>query len=98
MEDMKIIISSRVREKLDVKHDGVSIREIRECFANRDGKILIDSREDHLTNPLTRWFIAETNFGRELKICYMPIRDELHIKTAFEPDDDDRRAYREGNK
>ncbi|MCB4360910.1 hypothetical protein [Quatrionicoccus australiensis] len=95
---MKIIISSRVREKLDVKHDGVSIHEIRECFANRDGKILIESREEHLTNPLTRWFIAETNFGRELKICYMPIRDEFHIKTAYEPDADDRHAYREGNK
>lgn len=95
---MKIIISHRVKEKLDKKHGGVSFLEIRECFANRDGKILIESREEHLTNPLTRWFIAETNFGRELKICYMPIGDEFHIKTAFEPDDRDRHAYQEGNK
>lgn len=95
---MKLIISSRVREKLDTKHGGVTIDEIRECFANLDGKILIDSREDHLTNPLTRWFIAETNYGRELKICYMQIRDEFHIKTAFEPDNNDLHAYNEGNK
>lgn len=98
MTDMKIKISSKVKEKLLLKHGGVTLQEIQECFANIDGKILIDTREEHFTNPLTRWFIAETNKGRELKICYVPHSDEFHIKSAYEPDDDDRDAYNEGNK
>ena len=95
---MKIYISQKVQEKLDSRHGGVTLQEIRECFANIDGKILIGSRARHLTNPLTRWFIAETNRGRELKIAYMPLPDSFHIKTAYEPDDNDRNAYTEGNK
>lgn len=68
---MEIYISKAVQEKLDTKHGGVTMDEIRQTFANIDGKFLIDSRAEHLTNPLTRWFIAETNYGRELKIAFM---------------------------
>lgn len=81
---MKIYVSERVQEKLNTKH-GVTPDEIRQCFANRSGKTLIDKREDHLTDPLTRWFIAETNVGRKLKICFIPYTDQLVIKSAFEP-------------
>ena len=95
---MNILISERVQTKLNSKHGGVTINEIRECFANLDGRILIDTREDHVTNPYTRWFIAETNCGRELKVAYIPYTHEIQIKTAYEPDDSERNAYREGNK
>jgi hypothetical protein len=82
---MKIDISDRVLEKLNTKHGGVTLDELRQCFANRNGEYAIDDREDHLTNPLTRWFIAETNFGRKLKICFIPLPDRVELKTAYEP-------------
>jgi hypothetical protein len=82
---MKIMISDRVREKLNTKHSGVTLNELRQCFANRTGEYAIDDREDHLTQPLTRWFIAETNFGRKLKTCFIPYPDRVELKTAYEP-------------
>lgn len=92
---MKILISKSVREKLLVKHKGVSVEEIRQCFANREGPILIDSRATHLTNPVTRWFIAETDFGRQLKIAYMPMADKsIVIKTVYEPNEREISIYR----
>ncbi len=94
---MAIYISKVVREKLDVKHGGVSLDEIRECFANMDGKLLYDTRSEHLTNPITRWFIAETNYGRELKIAFMQMSGDIHIKTAYEPNEAEREAYEKGN-
>ena len=92
---MKIYVSDRVQEKLNTKHGGVSQNEIRECFANRTGRVLIDGREDHLTNPVTRWFIAETNRGRKLKICYIPYPDQRVIKSAFEPNAEELSIYGE---
>lgn len=77
-------ISSAVRTKLQTKHN-VSEREIEQCFDNRSGNFLFDDREDNRTDPATHWFIAETNRGRELKICFMHIDGNVHIKTAYPP-------------
>ncbi len=86
MVDLKIVLSSRVREKLADKHGGVTVDEIRQCFANMEKDPMIDGRAENLTNPVTRWFIAETDRGRLLKICYMPYPNkEYFIKTAYEP-------------
>lgn len=98
MNPMEIFISKRVQEKLDGKHGGVTMVEIRQCFANIDGRILNDVRANHLTNPITQWFIAETDYGRELKIAFLERHGNIHIKTAYAPNEDERRAYAEGNK
>lgn len=98
MKSMKIYISKRVQEKLDLKHDGVSMDEIRQCFANIDGKFLRDTRANHQTNPPTQWFIAETNYGRELKIAFIEREGNIHIKTAYSPNLDEISVYAEGNK
>jgi hypothetical protein len=83
---MAIVLSRRVREKLTDKHGGVTLDEIRQCFANLDRAPMIDHRAQHLTNPVTRWFIAETDRGRLLKVCYMPYPNgDYMIKTAYEP-------------
>ena len=95
---MEIYISKRVQEKLDSKHGGVTMTEIRQCFANRAGRFLNDVRADHLSNPITQWFIAETDFGKELKLAFIERQGNIHIKTAYAPNDDERRAYEEGNK
>ncbi len=87
-------ISSSVRAKLASKTPPVTEEEIVQCFANRTHKDLIDPREKNRTNPMTRWFIAETDFGRKLKIAYMPTTKEVVIKTAYDPSADELRIYR----
>lgn len=83
---MSLIISTKVRQKLANKQPPVTEEEIIQCFANKTGKALIDTREDHLTNPYTRWFIAETDYGRKLKVAYVPMGGSIHIKSAYDPE------------
>jgi hypothetical protein len=90
---MGLIISSSVRAKLASKTPPVAESEIIQCFANRTRQYLIDTRADNMTNPLTRWFIAETDFGRKLKIAFMPTTSGIVIKTAYDPNADELRIY-----
>ena len=46
---MKLILSPTIRAKLAHKTPPVSEQQVRECFANREGKFLIDTRESNLT-------------------------------------------------
>jgi len=82
---MKLLISQKVRAKLSDKEPPVSEEDIRQCFANRTGRFLTDTRAKNLSNPVTRWFIAETDFGRKLKICFVPLGDAIAIRTAYDP-------------
>lgn len=56
-----------------------------QCFANREGRYLIDSREQHKTVPPTQWFVASTDFGIWLKVCFVfdPVSRLIEIKTAY---------------
>ena len=47
---MSLVISPSVQRKLATKHS-VTKDEIEQCFMNHDGRYLIDSREEHATNP-----------------------------------------------
>lgn len=91
--DMKPIISSAVRNKLANKVPPVSEEDIIQCFANRAGRYLIDTRESNLTNPLTRWFIAETDFGRKLKVVFIPTKEGIVIKSTYTPNAEELRIY-----
>lgn len=92
---MPLIISKRVREKLANKQPPVTEAEIVQCFANREGRFLLDTREEHKTNPPTKWFIAETNYGRLLKVVFVRnIDGSIEIKSAFDPNDTEKRIYR----
>lgn len=90
---MPISISAGVIYKLAHKEPPVSRREVEQCFDNRSGGLLIDTREDHKTNPPTQWFIAKTNANRELKIVFMQKGDQILVKTAYEPNVDERFIY-----
>ena len=90
--DLNINLSEAVAEKLQQKHSVCQV-EVRQCFINRDGGLLEDTRNDHKTDPVTEWFIAETNKGRRLKICFVQIGSEIDVKTAFEPNDEEVRIY-----
>lgn len=82
MKNLKI--SAKILDKLKNNH-GVIRSEVEQCFANRNGRLLIDDRALRKTNPPTLWFVAKTNKGRLLKIVYIQIGSEVHLKSAFDP-------------
>lgn len=90
---LRFKISSRVCEKMKDKHN-VTEKELFECFENRNGKDLFDTRTEHITDPLTRWFLAYTNHCRLLKVVFIPRGDEIEIKSIYPPNDEEIRIYR----
>lgn len=90
---MRIKISPRIAQKMHEKH-GVSEKELLECFENRRGADLFDTRAEHITDPLTRWFLAYTNHCRLLKIVFIPVDGVMEIKSVFPPNEDEIRIYR----
>jgi hypothetical protein len=92
---MALVISQRVRDKLASKPTPVNEDEIIQCFANRLGEYLLDEREDNKTDPPTKWFVAETDYGRKLKVVFMHKEDVgVIIKTAYDPNSEEIRIYR----
>lgn len=89
---MGIRVSTRILEKLARKHN-VKKEEVDQCFANRNGKYLRDPRAEHQTNPPTQWFIAETDFGRRLKVVFIRNGSDIDIKSAFDPNQEELRIY-----
>lgn len=84
---MALKISTKVKAKLQQKHN-VKEDEIYECFATCEKSFLIDTREDHQTDPPTHWFISETDYGRDLKVVFILNEDgDIEIKTAYEPNE-----------
>lgn len=89
---MAIIISSKIAEKLKSKHS-VTEEEVDQCFSNRDGVFLTDTREDHRSDPPTLWFIAETDYGRLLKVAFVSRDGNIFLRTAYQPNAEEVRIY-----
>lgn len=91
---MAITLSPKIRSKLANKTPPVTIDEIQQCFANRKCGYLLDTREEHRSDPPTRWFISETDYGRLLKIAFI-VEDggNVVIRTAYNPNKDEIRIY-----
>ena len=87
-----LIISPKIREKLKIKHD-VRRVEIEECFLNRKGSVLRDLREEHHSDPPTVWFISETHQGRLLKVIFIKKEKFYYLRTAFEPNTEEKNIY-----
>jgi hypothetical protein len=79
---MTIRISPDVLEKITERN--IRVIEIDQCFLNRAGGLCDDTRAHHLTNPITKWFVAETDKGRLLKIMYVPTAEGVDLKSAYE--------------
>lgn len=92
---MALIISPKVLAKLAAKVPPVKPEEIEQCFANRTMLYLMDTREEHRSDPPTRWFIAETDYGRKLKVAFIPRGKDVYIRSAYDPSPEDI-AYYEG--
>ena len=90
---MPLIISRRIRTKLSGKAPPVTEDEIIQCFANRIGVYLEDDREQHRSNPPTQWFIAQTDYGRNLKVVFIQEDTDIYIRTAYVPNDEELRIY-----
>lgn len=85
-------ISSKVLEKLRTKHN-VTRREVEQCFENMERVLLFDDREDHKSDPPTLWFISRTNKNRLLKVAYIQKGQSVHLRTCYEPNDDEISIY-----
>ena len=90
---MGLVISARVREKLQHKIPPVTQEEIQQSFANRNGSYLKDEREQHRTNPPTQWFVAETDYGRKLKVVFILDGEDVIIKSAYDANATEQRIY-----
>ena len=62
-------------------------------FYNRTGIVLEDTRAEHQTEPPTVWFIAPTHQNRLLKIVYVLNDGVVYLKTAFEPNPQEKLLY-----
>jgi uncharacterized DUF497 family protein len=95
---LNLLIASSVAQKIRQKHN-ISVGEVEECFYNRTHSFLIDSREEHKTDPPTQWFLAKTDLGKTLKVCFIVNSGEISIKTAFSVDNQDliEMYYRKAN-
>lgn len=89
------IISTSVLAKLATKHN-VTEAEIEECFFNHMGQCVEDTREELRTDPATFAFISETNRRRKLKVVFILKSGNIHIKTAYEPNQADIDFYQAG--
>lgn len=93
---MKLQFSERILDKLKHLHN-VMPDEVEQCFDNRCAGLLEDTREEHLTDPATQWFIAETNQCRKLKVAFIrrTIRGvvRIDVRTAYEPNGEEIRIY-----
>lgn len=90
---MALEIAPRIRKKLAEKNPPVTEDEILECFGNRTGKYLLDIRAEHETEPPTRWFVAETDYGRKLKVVFIQAGKRVIIKSAYQPSQSVIRLY-----
>ncbi len=89
---MGIKISSAVILKLSQKH-GVTEEDVIQCFSNINGTFLIDNREQHKPDPPTMWFISTTDTGRQLKVVFIKREGDVHIRTAYQPNETEMLIY-----
>ena len=92
-----LVVSAAVLTKLRDKH-AVSVREVEQCFENLCGLYVEDDREDNRTDPPTLAFVATTNQGRALKVAFIFIDGNVHIKTAFDASPEDIAFYEKHGK
>ncbi len=95
---MRLIVSDAVKMKLLNRHK-VRIEEVEQCFVNVESSFIEDTRLANRTEPITEWFIAETDAGRRLKVCFMQMSDgSVQIKTAYKPDKVEEAIYERHSK
>jgi len=96
MHEMPNLITSEpILTKLGGKNPPINRTEVVQCFQNKSGKSLLDTREKHASNPPTQWFVAPTNAGRLLKVVYILRDGKVFLRSAFEPNADELYIYKQ---
>ena len=92
---MTLYISLKVRAKLAQVDHNVTEEEIVQCFANRYRGFCTDSRPEHQSPLPTQWFVAETDYGRRLKVMFLNdvAAKTIEIKSAYPATDEVTRIY-----
>lgn len=92
---MALNISLQVRAKLAQIDHNVTEEEIVQCYANRYRGFCTDNRPEHQTPLPTQWFVAETDYGRRLKIVFLHDlqSNRIDIKSAYPATDEVTRIY-----
>ena len=90
---MSLIISPKIAAKLSSKDRPVSRHEVVEAFANRSGAYLTDDREAHASDPVTLWFVAETDSGRRLKVMFIARDGNIYLRSAYDATAEVARIY-----
>lgn len=80
----RLVVSPRIRNKLAGKSPPVTECDIKQCFANLMGNYVEDTREEHRTDPPTKWFVSETDYGRKLKVIFVERGEGIYIKSAYD--------------
>jgi hypothetical protein len=71
-------------------------------FLTLEGTYLLDTREEHATEPPTVWFISQTSQGRKLKVVFIARKVgipgggravNVEIKTAYGPNEKEIEIY-----
>jgi hypothetical protein len=89
---VNIRISDDVLKKIAERN--IVPTDIAQCFQNREFGYCDDSRAKHLTNPITKWFVAPTDRGRVLKIMFVPDKGGVDLKSAYDATDEICRIYK----
>jgi hypothetical protein len=99
-ENMTLHISLKMRAKLAQADHNVTEEEIIQCFANRYRGFCTDSRPEHQAPLPTQWFVAETDYGRRLKIVFLHDvpSNRMDIKSAYPATDEVTRIYEKYSK
>jgi hypothetical protein len=91
---MRLVISQAVLKKLAEKHR-VTKAEVEQTFENLAGGLLRDTREEHLTDPPTWWFVSDTDAGRKLKVAFVQRGELVFLKTAYDANEDEKEIYKD---
>jgi hypothetical protein len=89
-----LIISPKIQEKLSKKDPPVT--SARSNSASRIFAVVYLSINENNTKPFRRPFGSSqkpTNANRELKIVYVQEAGLVYLKSAFDPNDEERRIY-----
>lgn len=84
---MALILSQRIKEKLSDDNHRITESDIHQCFANVEGGFLIDDREEHRTDPPTRWFVSQNDYGVRIKVMFIFRGQDIFIKSAYKATD-----------
>lgn len=87
-----MIISEEMLKKLNSKHQVTRV-DVQQCFTNKCGPNLEDTRENNKTDPPTLWFIAPTNKGELMKIIFVYRDGKIFLKSAYKADEISIRIY-----